>query len=113
MTNESNREVAHLVCIRLNRMIGAPAPGSTPDICGLCAEPVWTSPASRAAVPPEFTLQIICIECATKTAAASDEATTVHTLTEDQREEIALATGALDNEIDEDTEHLAYRILRR
>ena len=93
-------------------MKGPPAPGSVVENCSRCSEQVWIAPTSWQAIPAGFLIHLVCIECAAQQVATSDEKVVDHALTEDQREEIALATGALDHEIDEVAEAFKLRFWR-
>ena len=80
--------------------LARPVAGATVSACHICEAPVWISPSTLSAVPGPPLLT--CIPCA-KPLLAKD-AREPEPLTDDQRLEIARATGlygdALDRAID-------------
>lgn len=96
-----NDKVANIVCVRQDKLRSSPPQGSRLRPCAVCGNLVWLSPASVGAVPTGLTIRLNCIECAAAQFRASGEVPLFAPMTEDQREEIARATGASDERISE------------
>jgi len=72
-----------------------PSSDSIKKACDTCGELVWISPSTLETVPAPFVIE--CVQCMDSTR--QNEAVEFQPFNETQREEVAEATGLLDDEV--------------
>ena len=88
--------------------LAVPVPNSTVRHCALCRKTVWFAKSTENAVGPRA-FELRCVPCA-KGSAPKDAV--FHPLSEEQREEIADATGLTDDTISA-VEAMGQKLARR